>query len=147
MMQKMKPLTFAKKPFMRFQADDLRDRCNGSERQLKSLKSSVSASLLIIESCVKVLLIFFFHLSPFFQFSFHPFTQRFTPLLATLFNDLLFLLQFFLFPVKVTPLVCRQLEDTSWTNSKQMLLMCFKILDGSTLALWLITCYAGLCLK
>lgn len=61
----MKLLTFAKKPFMRFEADDLRDRCNGFESQFKSLKSSVSASLLIMEACVKVLLIFFFHLSPF----------------------------------------------------------------------------------
>lgn len=90
MMQEMKLLTFAKKPFMRFQVDDLRDRCHGSESQLKSLKSSVSALLLIIEACVKVLLIFFFHLSPFFCL--HPLSQRFTynpSVIATLFNDLL----------------------------------------------------------
>lgn len=67
LMQKMKLLTFAQKPFMRFQADDLHDRCHGSESPLKSLKSSLSAPLLIIEACVKVLLIFSQHLSSFFK--------------------------------------------------------------------------------
>lgn len=102
----MKLLTFAKKPFMKFQAGDLRDRCHRSESRLKSLKSSVSASLLIIEACVKVLLIFVFHLYPLFLFA-PSFSEIYfnTNVIATLFNDLPFGCK------KCDCCIFRQLED------------------------------------